>query len=350
MLIHDDCQFHHVCELLPHGNSGLQLQRFPQRVFNHLDHPTGRRIAQKAIGCEIRLVTSSPVVAPIFGAPEDELTVVVYRGQVEVAQHLIQPGTIRTIRCETPESFASVDQHCLGGPFDPAVWRFQIWGNATWHGIGTYGHERRPPTPAELPRRRYLAHGSSITMGSWSTYVMQTARRIGADVWNYGMGGSCLCEPVMADFLANHGKAFDVISLELGVNMRGSYSSEEFAERAGSLLDRVACGHPDTPIAVITIFPNAEHHRKDGPSVAGRNQDAYDDILRQWVARNRHRRVPVELIEGREILTDVTGHRGDLLHPGLWASIEMGERLAARSGARRRCIRDDVQSWASAPY
>lgn len=330
MLTHDDCQFHHVRELLPHGNGGLQLQRFPQQVYNHLDHPRGRWIARKCVGCEVRLVTSSPVVAPTFGAPEDEVTVVVFRGQVEIAHHLIQPGSIRTIRCETPDSFAIVDHGCISSPFDPAVWRFQIWGPATWHGVSTYGHERRPPSAEELPRRRYLAHGSSITHGSWSTYAMQAARRLGADIWNYGMGGSCLCESVMADFLGGHEQPFDVISLELGVNMRGTYAPEIFAERAGRLLDSVAAGHPDTPIGVITIFPNSEHHLKDGPSAAGRYQDAYDDFLRLWVARNQGRNAPTELIEGREILTDFTGHRGDLLHPSLWASIEMGERLAAR--------------------
>jgi len=330
MLNHDECQFHHVLELLPHGNGGLQVQRFPQRVYNHLDSPTGRRMAQKGAGCEVRLVTASPIVAPTFGAPDDEVTVVVYRGQVEIAQHLIPPGVIRTIRCETPDAFAIIDHDCLSGPFDSAVWRFQIWGTATWHGVTTYGHERRPPRPEELPKRRYLAYGSSITQGSWSTYAMQTARRLGADIWNYGMGGSCLCESVMADFLGGSELTVDVISLELGVNMRSAFSPEEFAERAGRLLDRVASGHPNTPIGVITAFPNSEHFRKNGPSTARRNQDAYDEYLRQWVAGHPMRNGLIELIEGREILTDFTGQRGDLLHPGLWASIEMGERLATR--------------------
>ena len=69
MLIHDNCQFHHVQELLPHANGGQQLERFPASVHRHLDGTRGRWIAQHCAGCEIRTVSSGPVLALTLGAP-----------------------------------------------------------------------------------------------------------------------------------------------------------------------------------------------------------------------------------------------------------------------------------------
>ena len=330
MLIHDDCQFHHVQELEPHPNGGLQLQRFPRHTCDRLDAPRGRFISQQCVGCEVRMVCTGPSVAPTFGAPEQDVTLVVFRGEVELAEYQIPVGTIRTIRCDTPPSFNYMDPDALSGAFHPDVWRFQVYGVTTWHGVASYGHQLRPPTAEELPRRRYLAHGSSITHGSPTTYAMQTARRLGADIWNYGMSGACMCEAPMAEYLGSLEQDFDVITCELGINMRASYTPEQFIERAGRLLDSIAAGHPRTPLGVITVFPNSENHRISGDKTLGQTQAAYDAFLRQWVADNQNRAAPTELIEGRDILTSITGHRGDMVHPTIWGSIEMGERLAAR--------------------
>ena len=69
------------------------------------------------------------------------------------------------------------------------------------------GENIRPPPPHDLPALRYLAYGTSITHGFDAegphlTYVGHTARLLGANLINLGVGGSAHCEPELADYIA----------------------------------------------------------------------------------------------------------------------------------------------------
>ena len=50
--------------------------------------------------------------------------------------------------------------------FSSNVWRV-LFGRyaAVFHELDAYGYEIRPPLPEELPRRRLLCYGSSVTIG-----------------------------------------------------------------------------------------------------------------------------------------------------------------------------------------
>jgi hypothetical protein len=70
------------------------------------------------------------------------------------------------------------------------------------------------PLPSELPPKRLLAYGTSITEGTASTaahlsYLAQAGRRLGMDVVNLGSSGSAYCEPEMAHYIASR-KDWDV--------------------------------------------------------------------------------------------------------------------------------------------
>lgn len=65
--------------------------------------------------------------------------------------------------------------------------------------LETYGFGHRPPLPDELPEKRWLAYGSSITNGAFpglhhNSYIYHAARIAGLDVLNHGISGSCLCD------------------------------------------------------------------------------------------------------------------------------------------------------------
>jgi lysophospholipase L1-like esterase len=221
--------------------------------------------------------------------------------------------------------------------FSPRVFRLVLGGSIARGPINLHavqGEGIRPPTPEELPRLRYLAYGTSITHGSSATaahlsYVAQAARRLQADVINLGVGGSAYCEPAMADYIAGR-EDWHVCTLALSVNMIGAgFSLDEFHKRVSYMVNRVAGADTRRPVVCITVYP---HSRDFDPRFTGLQDKGTSEEFRQRL-RDAAQACPhsnVHLVEGSEIMDDITGLREDLVHPGDHGMIRMGENLAAR--------------------
>jgi len=183
-----------------------------------------------------------------------------------------------------------------------------------------------------VPKVRWLAYGSSITHGSGAlvysnAYIQQAARSLKVDVLCNGLGGACLCEKEMADFLASRGD-WDFITVEIGVNMRGCFTAKEFEKRAEYLISTLLDKNPEKPVIIITIFPNwTDHSLNEDQSVVERNKK-FNEILREIHARLNHKQL--YMIEGADVVTDFSGLSCDLLHPSESGHIMMGENLAER--------------------
>lgn len=330
MLVHEGIGYHNVTELESGGAlGGVYLRRYPAAVRHKLGD-RGRFISEEATGSELRFVTDAKHVRVTVGAPERECSVYVYKGGLFHSEHRLPAGAIRTLHLEEPAArFGMVDrQMLLQSGFAPEVWRVGF-GRSTgmFAGINAFGSEVRPPTREETPALRWLAYGSSITHGLDDyhlSYAHQAARRLGADVMNAGLSGSCLCEPEVADWLAGRND-WDMATLELGVNMRDGMSEETFRERAGHLVERVVDSHRDKPVFLITIYPNFATYA--GNEVTEKDR-RFNEILREH-ARLLNR-PNLHLIEGAEIMDDMGGMTCDLIHPGAYGHIRMGERLAER--------------------
>lgn len=329
MLVHENLGYHNVTELEAGGaHGGLCLRRYPAAVRHKLGD-RGRFISEEATGSELRFVTEAGHVRVTVGAHEQECSVYVYKGGLFHSEHRIPAGVLRTLHLEEPAArFAMVDRERLqrGSGFAPEIWRVGF-GRSTgvFAGINTFGYEVRPPAREETPGLRWLAYGSSITHGLDDyhlSYAHQAARRLGADVMNAGLGGSCLCEPEVADWLAER-RDWDMLTLELGVNMRDGISDESFRERVGYLLERVLGSHPDKPVFLITIYPNFATYAGNGVTEKDRR---FNEILREHAERLSHPRL--HLIEGADVMDDMGGMSCDLIHPGPYGHIRMGERLA----------------------
>ncbi|WP_248924721.1 GDSL-type esterase/lipase family protein [Paenibacillus hamazuiensis] len=344
-MIHEHVCFHNVEELeLRTGMPGWVLQRYPKRVRDRLGEgydERGRYVASMSTGCEMRFVTSSGRIRITLSAPVEEGDIVVYNGDFFHSLHRLESGKIQTLQLERSDRFAEVPKEALQtGRFSPDVWRifvsrryvagpgFQV----AYHHLETFGHPVRPPAPDEVPSVRWLAYGSSITHGSGATvnpnsYIQQAARRLGFDVLNKGLGGSCFCEKETADFFAAH-PGWDVATLELGVNMRGFFTTEQFAERAGYLVRSMAAAHPGKPIFLITLFPNSADHHMSKDHAAKKANREFADVL-----RGLHRELAspnVHLLEGHELLPDFGALAADLIHPSDYGHIVIGENLAKR--------------------
>ncbi|TVY07775.1 SGNH/GDSL hydrolase family protein [Paenibacillus cremeus] len=331
-MIYNGIKFHNTVQLEKKEHlGGLRLHRFPQEV-RHAIGDKGRTKAVQSNNCELRFVTEAPTVRVTLSSLETSGKVLVFRGDFFHSSHQLQAGAIQTITLEVPERFAEVNPEILSNrAFSQGVWRiFFERFTAVFYDIDAYGYEVRPPQADEVPRLTFVAYGSSITQGAgaqshYNCYVQQAARRLEVDVLNLGLSGSCLCEPEIADHIAERSD-WDFAFFELGVNMRSVFTPEEFKSRAGYVLDRAMERHGDKPIFLTTIYPNRATYFKNDSHAFVDHERKFNEILRNYALQKNHRQL--HLIEGSEIMTDFTTLTSDLIHPSDYGHLLMGERLA----------------------
>ncbi|MEI6033776.1 MAG: GDSL-type esterase/lipase family protein [Verrucomicrobiae bacterium] len=328
MIAHDQLAFHNVAELAPAPGGGLHLARFPKRAWSPIDSSCGDMTVRSSNGCEIRFVTDAPRVRIYLRSLHGHADLVHLRGNHISCYERIEAGQLACLQLELPpmEPNRSIAARAAGG-FAPQVYRiYSCAAPLAYHGADAMGGAVRPPAPEELPRRRWLAYGSSITQGgaTYHNYVNAAAQMLEANVCNLGMGGSCFIEPQIADFIAGRDD-WDFASFELGVNMVSpARDNARFAEKVNYLLERVTSRHPGKPIFLITIFDLGVFHEKEASDW---QRDARDknDILRAAAARFSKQ---VNLLDGQALVPDFRGFQTDLLHPEPFAAARIGLALA----------------------
>lgn len=342
-MIFEQMDFFNVAELESvTGVPGLRMQRFPKHVRERLGECNalrGRFVSQASTGCEIRFVTEAPFFRIALSATVEDGDVLVYNGDFFHSMHRLKAGVIQTLHIEKPPRFEEVNPAALRqGRFAPEVWRIAISRNhyaglafqAVFHHLDLFGHEARPPRPEELPARRWLAYGSSITHGSGATmhhqaYIQQAARRLRMDVFNKGMGGSCFCEPVMADYLIRHEK-WDVATLELGVNMRDDFTPEQFQLRAEYLVRGMLENNPGKPVVLVSLFPNSADHSTNPTHPRSERNEQFVQRLKQIYKSLDH--PCLHYVDGHTLLTDFSALSADLIHPSDYGHTLIGQMLA----------------------
>ncbi|WP_226042633.1 SGNH/GDSL hydrolase family protein [Natrinema sp. DC36] len=332
---YDGIQFHNVGDVQSiEGRDGKLLQRVPKAVRTNLNDGAQSRMRHPA-GVELRFVPDGPAtvtLSTIPGGSSEDGTVRVSWGPIQSATEVVIGDDPTTISVALPEKLTDLEPSVRDDlAFDPRVCRIQLPGEHRGGPMVYHDLEGdvRPPREEELPDRRYLAYGTSITegeapLGEHLTYVSQTARRLDADLINLGSCGTAYCDAAMADHIAERDD-WDIATLSISVNMVGTFSPEEFRERAAQLIDRVASAHRNNPVVAITIFRNARDvcRSADPDGLCER----FREELREVVAETPHENV--HLLEGPELLPTIGGLTADLVHPGDDAMITIGENLAA---------------------
>jgi lysophospholipase L1-like esterase len=335
---------HNVVEEEPCPTGGFYLRRFPKAVRNILS-PLGAMVSEEAAGVEIRFVTESLGFRLALGAEPSCLDpsassrqeAFVFRGDFFHSRHLLEPGRVNHITVTDIGNAMGARLASLATParesgrFSPDVWRVFLGRfPAALIELSTFGKPCRAPRPGEVPSRRWLAYGSSITNGGSPTshhlaYIYQAAYQLGVDVFNQGLSGSCCCEPEVAAYLAAR-QDWDLMTLEIGVNMRQDFSPEEFAERARHLVQTLKQAHPDKPIVLLSIYPNADlaPFAADADAPVAKRQAAFVETLKRLAEGN------VFFVAGTDILRNFQGLTTDLIHPSDFGHIEMGRNLAEK--------------------
>jgi lysophospholipase L1-like esterase len=332
-MIYDQVELFNVAEVIHvPGRPGVVLQRVPEWTREGLQE--GARIAsRRAAGVEIRMVSEGwAPVAVELACYEAAGQAYVYYGNYYVEQIGIgsEPTVIR-IAARSPNFFPSIAEQLLDDSFSPNVWRIVLEGGEM-HLIGIEGEQIRPPASDEVPSRKFLAYGTSITQGIAArtpdiSYVKQVGWRLERDVLNLGMSGAAHCEQVMADYIAGRND-WEFVLLCMSVNMfNQGVTIEEFRERAAYMACTIASHHPSKPVVCIGLFPFFGDLGWTWPE---RNPQAssaqYREALRDIVVNSKLSNL--YYVDGKELLTRFYGLTHDLLHPGNLGMIEIGERLA----------------------
>ena len=344
-MIHESVELHNIAEV--HrcaGAKGVRLQRVPEHVRKCLSETAKMQMLSPA-SAEIRFVCDDPPARITLSCPGGGIAhATLFYGMFPWAPRLgesllgryVIGQEAQTIEIAAPEHLHRLDpEYFRGMPFSAKVCRLMLgdlycgWG---LHLLRIEGRSIRPPKAQELPPVRYLAYGTSITHGAWATgphltYASQAARRLGADLINLGVCGSAHCEPALADHIAGR-QDWDFATLALSVNMMG-FTIKEFHKRVSYMVNTVAGADTARPVVCITIYPCFREFggRFDGGDDKGVPEE-YRQALRDAVQTSPHPNV--HLIEGAEILTDISGLSADLIHPGDDGMILIGQNLAQR--------------------
>lgn len=337
-MLYGNAEFHNVAELVPvEGRPGLLLQRVPESVRTGLLE-NGQEQIRRASAIEIRLGAEEGTAVPVTLASYGGISLAqVYYGDywVEDVRLGEAPTTIHLQEREPMFQFAAPWRGEVPRSAYGPIWRIVLQGFEV-HLIDLPSGRVRPPQPHEKPAFKYLAYGTSITFGiSASTpdlsYVSQTAWRLGLDPINLGMPGAAFCEPSIADHIAARND-WAIASLCLSVNMLNQgISAEEFKAKAAYMVQTIAKAHPDKPLVCIGLFPSFADlgwawPKREVNAASREYRDALRDIVRCSGQPQVH------YVDGQELLDDWRGLSHDLLHPGNFGMVRIGERLAAFMG------------------
>jgi lysophospholipase L1-like esterase len=272
--------------------------------------PAGLRVEAMASAAAIAVDYVVGPAAPLHEWANDEFALWV--GEELVATHAVAPGSGRVV-VGLPAGNDVAVEIFPPAHMDPVVRGVQAIEGALL----------APPA-----RPRWLAYGDSITAG-WSApvpgsdWVSRAARDVGLDAVNLGFAGAARGEPAVADDIAD--LAADVITVAFGTNCwkHVPHTAEHLEDVVVEFLRRIARGHPQTPVIVLTPIS-----RPDADDVAGPVGATLEDLrggIRRAVAR-----VPaanVRLVEGRELVPE--SELSDGIHPDGRGHRRMAEELSA---------------------
>lgn len=325
LLQFDGLEGFNVAEFTPVEDSpgAVRLSRFPSSLETAYLMPMGVASSRQSTGCEIRVVPAGESIRFVISSP-DKARILGFQGDFwKLGQDLDGAG-LHEVQINLDPRLKQLPKESLTGcRYSTDVIRLVVErGTLILHSIDGCGHPYRKPDRSSGPKSRWLAYGSSITQADIYGYVFAAAERLGVDVLNKGMSGSCGIEAETVEFLANDCE-WDFMTCEWGINVRDTLLPDSFEKRVTAALDILA--RTRKPVSLITIFPNTSDLDNENPEERTR-MNAFNAILRQQVLRRKN--TFLRLIEGSEILHSSSWLSGDLLHPTHAGHSQMGERLA----------------------
>jgi lysophospholipase L1-like esterase len=327
--------WHNVEEIEATEHDGFRLSRVPREVRERLN-PAARLRAYSPTGAELRFNLNGERTTIVLKYVEDRAPRT--RGAPVLAEVWWGDYLLRTvalqqtwteIEIKKPANFALIEQAAANPSrrYAPDLVRVAL-PHGTEVRVQRVTGDISSPRPEQLPARRYLAYGSSITHGydgvrPGDSYPARVAQRLGVEPINLGFGAGAHLEAEMADWIARR-HDWDFASFELGVNMLSRFEADEFRRRVRYFLSTVAAAHPEKWIFVIDIFGSFRDLAAD-PRQAAFREVVAEEARRLGSARVVH-------VDARSLLGPHGALGADLLHP----SPDGFEEIAAQLSMRMR--------------
>ena len=308
---------------------GIVLHRFPKELRNFLQ-------AYSPIGGEIRFVTEAPEVKITLGFLNEKVKqtpIRVFRGNYELELpkgFSLDNGKITVLNLSAKtmlDRMIPEELHRKG--FSPNVWRIMFDETPTVYlcEIDTYGHPCRKPLDSEKPKYKYLNISGSVGQFGLDVYNITAARRLGLDLWNFGMAGRNVWQPEYADYVASVDN-FDIVTFMFGMNTLPDISACEVRRRMIYMLERLISKRPDRPILGIPTYkcnldrlinPEEDNYYKPYLEL----KEIFHEVMADFAGKAN-----VHLIPGDSLMDDPSGILCDGLHLSTYAEILFGINLA----------------------
>ncbi|MDQ8194679.1 SGNH/GDSL hydrolase family protein [Coraliomargarita sp. SDUM461004] len=332
MKLPTDAITHNIAELISHPETGQRvISRIPQELREHLNEHAQQR-ALHSSGCELRFRLTGPTATLRLQASE----VIASHHGGGLAQILFGDFSHtyfpvlenKLIEYEiTAPNYNDLEQASAGQQlFNPHLVRILLPTHAAINHLEIVG-AIAPPAPGDIPTKRVLNYGSSITQGtgalsSRETWAGRCAHLLGADLINLGFGGGCHCEPEMTEYLCQRND-FDVAILETGINML-ALDPKVTDQRIEHLIREFSAAHSDKPVFCLGVFPCNEDSETNFQGRAQQIRKLVQGVVQEIQSPT------LTFIDGREALTHSLNMSVDLTHPSQAGMIEIGAYVAAR--------------------
>lgn len=134
---------------------------------------------------------------------------------------------------------------------------FPSYNDVTRVSVGLAADAAVLPAEGYRPVKPIVYYGSSITQGGGAThagniYQNLICRDLNVDYVNLGFSGSCLAEPVMAEYLAGLDMSVFVYDYD-----HNAPSVEHLAQTHEPLFKAVREKHPDLPVVMVSVSDDA---------------------------------------------------------------------------------------------
>ena len=333
-MIYKNAQLYNVSDIdIDSKDGGATWNRMPKKLTDKFEAPNGRYMNVSSTGVEIRFVINSGTAVVRMQSTADKSMnscFHVYRGGIQGGypdheNNTYVPNVPTDFVFEKQKNIDSLREmaKAAGDSFDPDVVRI-IFDRGAYKILDISG-DIAPPAKEQAPEKTLLCYGSSITHGSNSidtshTWVSLLAHNLDMDLRNLGMAGSCCMEPEVIDYIASEGEcgAWDMAVMELGINVL-FWEESKIRERVENAVSEVAGRNRDKKVYVISPFYcGDEYHGKKEP-------DTWRRIIKETVDRLAFSNVT--LINGLELLGDMTLLSADEIHPSIYGVQQIADRL-----------------------
>lgn len=316
-MIKDNIYFHNVEEITKDG----KLLRFNEKLINNLGcdtHQRGRFYGYRAIGSELRFKTDAGFFDITLLSYKESSRVYVFYGDYMDKAYTLKEGVISTLHIEIPEKIYLNYDVLPKKNFNPRVIRIIIGypGYVSYLGLNAFSHKIELPNEYDMPKKKLLIYGSSISHGSEAleyinSYAFILSRMLGIDVLNKSIPGSCQAEIGMTDYLSQI--KCDAAFIEFGVNVLQLYNKEMYKEHLDYLLSKIKVKK-----YLTSVLDNGSILNLNSTELTHLNE------FRQYARLLNN----VVYINERDLLPEFSSLTADLLHPSDFGQMQIALGLA----------------------